>query len=306
MGTGRPVMAALGVLRLIAIVLWIPIEGAATAAAQTTAAQRGAYLTALGGCKFCHTDHKAKGAAYAGGAPVKTPFGVFHAPNITPDREHGIGGWSEADFIRAMRHGVAPDGAHYYPAFPYPAFTGISDADLKAMRAFLMTVTPVARPSRPHALDFPYSIRFGLTFWKWRYFSSGPYRVDGTKSVQWNRGAYLAEALVHCGECHTPRDALGGLDRRYWMAGTAHGPEGELVPNITPDRDTGVGVWSDDELATYLKSGMDPDGDFAGSLMADIIDNSTGRLNDRDLAAIVAYLRTIPPVSRRVTRQKRN
>lgn len=266
--------------------------------------ERGRYLVAAGGCLGCHTDTKAKGPAFAGGGALKTPFGAFYAPNITPHDRHGIGGWSRADFVRAMRRGVAPDGSNYFPVFPYTSFTGVSDADLSAMYAYLMSRAPVDRADRPHQVGFPFVWRFLQTFWKWLFFEPGPFEPDPGRPAAWNRGAYLVQALAHCGECHTPRNRLGALDRGNWLAGTADGPDGEAVPNITPDRKTGLGAWSDDDIATYLSIGMDPEGDFAGSLMAEVIEHGTGKLSKVDITAIVAYLRALTPIENRIVPKK--
>ena len=275
------------------------IPGALPAAGDDIA--RGRYLAAAGGCLGCHTDRAAKGPPYAGGAVLKTPFGDFFGPNITPHPVHGIGRWSRADFVRAMRRGIAPDGSHYFPVFPYTAFTGVRDADLAAIHAYLMSLAPVDRANRPHEVRFPFGWRFLQTFWKWLFFEPGPFRADPARSARWNRGAYLVEALAHCGECHTPRGRLGALDRNRWLAGTSDGPDGEAAPNLTPEAKTGLGAWSADDLATYLSIGMDPEGDFAGSLMADVIAHSTGRLTEADIAAIVAYLRALPPIEHEIT-----
>ncbi len=286
--------AALSIVAAAAVVLGVR-------PACTDEIARGRYLVAAGGCLGCHTDLKAKGPPYAGGAALKTPFGDFFAPNITPHRTDGIGAWSEADFARAMRRGVAPDGSHYFPVFPYTSFTGVSDADLAAMYGYLISLAPVDRANRPHALGFPFRLRFLQTFWKWLFFESGPFRADPARSAGWNRGAYLVRALTHCGECHTPRNALGALDHELWLAGTSDGPEGEATPNLTPDDKTGLGGWSEDDLATYLTIGMDPEGDFAGSLMADVIEHGTGKLIEADITAIIAYLRALPPIENKIT-----
>lgn len=261
-------------------------------------AARGAYLAAAGGCVSCHTDYKRKSPRFAGGGAIKTPFGVFYAPNITSDRQHGIGGWSADDFKRAMREGIAPDGSHFFPAFPYTAYTAITDRDLNDLWVYLSGVAPVARPNRPHQLGFPFGWRFPVSFWKIMNFRLGAFKPKTDKSPAWNRGAYLVTALVHCGECHTPRNALGGLRRASWMAGAKNGPEGESVPNITPHPKDGIGRWTDDDIETYLADGMDPDGDFAESLMADVIDRSTGKLNPSDIKAIIVYLRSLKPLAK--------
>ncbi len=261
---------------------------------------RGEYVFRAAGCEGCHTDAKRKGPALAGGRALKTPFGTFYGPNITPDPVHGIGGWSAADFVRAMRDGVAPDGSHYYPAFPYTSFTRMSDRDLADLWAYLSSVPPAARPSRPHEVQLPFSWRFLLTFWKWLNFAPGPLRPDATRPPEWNRGAYLVEALGHCGECHTPRDRLGGLDRARAYAGAGDGPEGESVPNITPDAETGIGDWQADDVVLLLKTGIMLDGDVVGSLMAEVVEHSTSRLGDGDLQAIALYLRSLAPIRNRI------
>ena len=268
---------------------------AAPATAQTTV-ERGAYLAAAAGCVSCHTDAKAKSPAFAGGGPMKTPFGTFYAPNITPDPKHGIGAWSDADFVRALGEGVAPGGDHYVPVFPYTSYTNMTPDDARAIKAYLFSLAPVARPDRALDIRFPFSWRFAQTFWKLLFFEPGPFRAAPDKPAEWNRGAYLVRALVHCPECHTPRNPLGGMDRDRWLAGAPSGTQGDATPNITPDGETGIGRWSAEEIVDYLETGMDPDGDFAGSSMAEVIDHSTGKLSAEDRAAITAYLRSIPAI----------
>jgi mono/diheme cytochrome c family protein len=265
-------------------------------AAEGDIVKRGEYLIIAGGCVSCHTDFKKKGKPFAGGAPIKTPFGAFYPPNITPDKTHGIGNWSDADFIRAMRDGKNPDGAHYFPAFPYTSYTQITEPDLKAMKAYLFSIAEVAQPSTPHDISFPFSWRFLQTGWKLLFFRNERFTQDSAKSDQINRGAYLTNALGHCGECHTPRNALGGLDYDRWMAGTKDGPEGEAIPNLTPDPKSGL-TWSVPEIVEYLTSGQNPDFDFAGSLMAEVIEHNTGKLTKTDLTAIAAYLKSLKPIA---------
>ena len=263
--------------------------------AASSLVEKGRYLITAGGCISCHTDYKKKGKPFAGGAPISTPFGTFFSPNITPDKTHGIGAWSNAEFIRAMRDGKNLDGAHYFPAFPYTSYTQITKPDLKAMKAYLLSIPAVAQPSTPHDIRFPFSWRFLQTGWKLLFFRHGEFVADTAKPADVNRGAYLVNALAHCGECHTPRNVLGGLDYGMWLAGTPDGPEGESIPNLTPDSKTGL-TWSEDEIFEYLKSGQTPDFDFAGSLMAEVIEHNTGKLNDADLTAIVRYLKSLQPV----------
>lgn len=277
------------------LALGLEAFGTVGAASAADSVARGAYLVTAGGCTSCHTDFKKKGKPFAGGAPIKTPFGAFYPPNITPHKTHGIGTWSDDDFIRAMRNGKNPDGAHYFPAFPYTSYTQITEPDLKAMKAYLFSLPAVDQPSTPHDISFPFSWRFLQTGWKMLFFRNERFKPDPTKSAVINRGAYLSNALAHCGECHTPRNALGGLDYDRWMAGTEDGPEGEAVPNLTPDPKTGL-TWSVPEIVEYLKTGQNPDFDFAGSLMAEVIDHNTGKLTDADRVAIATYLRSLNPI----------
>jgi len=265
-------------------------------AAEDDIVKRGEYLITAGGCVSCHTDFKKKGKPFAGGAPIKTPFGAFYPPNITPDKTHGIGSWSDANFIRAMRDGKNRDGAHYFPAFPYTSYTQISETDLKAMKAYLFSIAAVAQPSTPHDISFPFSWRFLQTGWKLLFFRNERFMPDPAKSAEINRGAYLSNALAHCGECHTPRNVLGGLDYDRWMAGTEDGPEGEEVPNLTPEPKTGL-TWTVPEIVEYLTSGQNPDFDFAGSLMAEVIEHNTGKLSKADLTAIAGYLKSLKSIA---------
>lgn len=276
------------------------------ARAQISPQGRGKYLLHAGGCIGCHTDKatlKAKGPILGGGRVLKTPFGTFYGPNITPHPEHGIGHWTQAQFRRALRHGRAPSGYNYYPAFPYASFTQMSDRDIGELWAYLRTLKPVDRPNRPHALKFPYNIRFLVTFWNWLHFKRGPFKPQPARSKAWNRGAYLVNALGHCGECHTPRNALGGLKQRLAMSGSSGGPAGD-APNITPDKDTGIGGWSAEDIVSALKLGMLPDGDFIGGEMTEVVEHGTSQLNDNDLKAIAAYLASLPAVRSKPRKKK--
>jgi len=255
-------------------------------------AKRGEYLARAGGCLGCHTEAKEGAVPYAGGRALKTPFGTFYGPNLTPHQQAGIGRWSEADFIRAMRHGRRPDGANYFPAFPYPSFTGISDSDLRDLWAFLRTLPTSSRASQEHELGFFFRWRFLVTVWKWFFFTPGPFvNAPGVSDIV-NRGAYLVQALGHCGECHTPRNFLGGPKKGRFLAG-GKGPEDKDVPNLTP---TGLKKWSDKELQDFLVLGTTPDGDFPEESMAEVINNTTSQLTPQDLAVMIAYLRALPPL----------
>ncbi|HLY46437.1 MAG TPA: cytochrome c [Stellaceae bacterium] len=257
---------------------------------------RGAYLANAADCVACHTDSEHGGKPFAGGRALATPFGTFYSPNITPDPETGIGRWSDQKFRRALRDGVRPDGANYFPVFPYPSFTGITDADLRAIKAYLFAQPAVRQADRRHDIAFPVSWRFLQTGWKWLYFTPGPFRPAADRSAAYNRGAYLVTALAHCGECHTPRNRWGAPDPRRFLAGAAQGPDGKEVPNITPDAQTGIGDWSEDDIVRVLTDGRTPDLDQVGGLMREVV-RSTARLTEADRRAIALYLRSVPAVS---------
>jgi mono/diheme cytochrome c family protein len=289
------------ILRGAALAAALLFLAPAAARADDGAVKRGEYLFHAAGCESCHTDRKNNGPRLAGGAPIKTEFGTFYGPNITPDPAHGIGKWTDAQFERALRHGRDEDGDFLFPVFPYTSFTYMTEADAKDIRAYLATVPPSAMESKPQDVSFPFSIRVLQLFWRWLNFVPGPYVADKTQSEEWNRGAYLVTALVHCGECHTPRNLTGGLQRDMWMAGNAHGPDGAHIPNITPDPETGIGKWSVDDIVQYLSTGLDPDGDVAGSLMADVVEVSTSKLTDADRHAIAVYIKALKPIRRAPT-----
>jgi mono/diheme cytochrome c family protein len=255
-------------------------------------AKRGEYLSKTGGCLGCHTEEAKDAVPYAGGRALETPFGTFFGPNITPHPQAGIGRWSEADFVRALREGRRPDGAHYFPAFPYPSFTIIADADLRDLWAYLRSLAPSSRASRPHELGFLFRWRFSIGVWKWLFFSPGAFVPDASRPTQLNRGEYLVRALGHCGECHTPRNFLGGPKQSRFLAGAKLDDDGG-APNLTPAR---MKKWDDAELKEFLASGLTPDGDVTGETMGEVIRNTTSQLTPGDLDAIVAYLRSLPPL----------
>jgi mono/diheme cytochrome c family protein len=255
-------------------------------------AKRGEYLSKAGGCIGCHTETRKDAQPFAGGRALKTPFGTFYGPNITPDPKAGIGSWKEADFIRAMREGKRPDGANYFPAFPYSSFTRISDADLRDLWAYLRTLKPSAQPSREHELGFFYRWRFLVTFWKWLFFDTGPLAPDPAKSEPLNRGRYLVDALGHCGECHTPRNFLGGPKKARYLGGAKLGDDVN-APNITPTR---LKKYGPAELKDILTSGLYPDGDVMGETMSEVVKNTTSQLTAADLDALIAYLLSIVPL----------
>ena len=252
-------------------------------------ANKGAYIAKLAGCIGCHTDTKPGATPYAGGRALHTPFGVFYGPNITPHKDAGLGAWSEADFTRALRQGERPDGAHYFPAFPYASFTGMSDADIKDLWAFMKSLPAANKPNKEHELKFPFGWRVLVTFWKWMFFSASAQIALAQATPEVQRGAYIARALAHCGECHTPRNLLGGPKNVQWFAG-AKLPEG-WAPNLTPTR---LKKWSDADLKSYFQTGMTPDSDVAAEPMNEVVTNTTSQLNPADMAALIAYLRTLP------------
>ncbi len=279
-------------LSLAAAVLLIMAAAWSAPAAAQGDAKRGEYLAKAGGCVGCHTAGE-KEQPYAGGRALKTPFGTFYGPNITPHPEAGIGRWTEADFINAMRQGRRPDGANYFPAFPYPSFTRIADSDLRDLWAYLRTLPPSARASKAHELNFPFGWRFLVTFWKWLFFTPGTFTEIPGASAAVNRGAYLVQALGHCGECHTPRNFLGGMKRDRLLAG-GKTPEGKDVSNLTP---TNLKKYGDKDLADFLFTGVTADGDSPAEAMAEVIRNTTSQLTPQDMGAMIAYLRSLPPIA---------
>ena len=292
-------MAALAAALGLAAVVTAAGPGRAAAPSAVEAADpaaRGAYVFHAAGCQACHTDSKNKGPRLAGGRALSTPFGTFYTPNITPDAETGIGGWSVEDLARALHEGRGPDGRHYYPAFPYTSYTGMTDRDVADLWAYLMAQPPISRPNRAHELLLPFRFRATLGIWKALFFKPGRFAGDPARDETWNRGAYLVEALGHCGACHTPRNMLGGLDKSSRLAGTASGPEGKKVPNITPHPEDGIGKWRESDITFFLKTGFLPDGDVAGGAMTEVIDEATSHLSDTDRAAIAVYLRSLPPL----------
>jgi mono/diheme cytochrome c family protein len=258
------------------------------------AVARGERVFHAAGCASCHTLED--GPPLAGGVAIETDFGVFYGPNITPDPEHGIGGWSREDLDRAMREGISPGGSPYYPSFPYTSYTGMTDEDVADLFAYLSTVEPVAEPDRAHELGLVYRFRSGLWAWRLAYFTPERFEPDPDRDGTWNRGAYLVEVLGHCGECHTPRNLAGAMRRDRTLSGNPDGPEDERIPNITPDEETGIGRWSEREIEVFLQLGMMPDGDFAGGSMGPVIRNSTSKLTAEDRTAIATYLRSLPAI----------
>ncbi|RAI43692.1 c-type cytochrome [Rhodoplanes roseus] len=245
-----------------------------------------------GGCASCHASSKEDRTRLGGGAPLHSPFGTFHAPNISPDPNDGIGRWSEAAFVTAMQDGTSPDGSHYYPAFPYTSYQRMETADIRDLFAFLKTLPPVQGRAPDHEMAFPFSVRRGIGLWKTLHLDGLSFRPDPTKSAAWNRGAYLVNGPGHCAECHSPRNALGGVVASQRFAGGPN-PEGEgFVPNITGK---GLASWSAKDIAYMLETGDLPDGDSVGGTMAAVVRN-TRELSAQDRDAMAEYLKSLPPV----------
>ena len=234
---------------------------------------RGKALVVAGACAGCHTADPAK--PFAGGKPIETRFGSFHSPNLTPDPATGLGNWRDDDFVSAMRHGIAPDGSRYSPAFPYPYFTRLIREDILAIRAYLATLEPVNNKVPAPRRNFPFNFRVGMRLWNWLYLTPGIIMPDQAKGTDWNRGRYLVEGIGHCGTCHAAKNLLGA-DR---------GPSSFA---------TWLRSWSADDIAEYLRSGRNSKGEAQG-LMREVVDNSTSGMSDGDIRATAAYLKSLPP-----------
>lgn len=252
---------------------------------------RGEYLARAADCIACHTVPET-GKPFAGGLPFKLPFGTIYSSNITADVETGIGGWSDDDFVRAVREGVRKDGKHLYPAFPYTAYTQLSRADVLAIKAYLFTLPKVRQPERPNDLGFPFNQRWAMGFWNAVFFRSQRFENDASRSPQWNAGAYLAGPLGHCAECHTPRNLGFGLKHGESLAGAEL--QGWRAWNITSDETHGIGKWSDEALTQYLRTGHADGHASAMGPMGEAVAHSLQFLKPEDTAALVAWLRTVP------------
>ncbi|MFJ2988153.1 c-type cytochrome [Collimonas sp. NPDC087041] len=255
--------------------------------------KRGEYLAKAADCIACHTVDPAK--PFAGGYPLATPFGTIYGPNITPDKETGIGNWSDEDFVRALHEGIDDEGKHLYPAFPYASFTKLSRDDVLAIKAYLFSLPPIQQKTPENKLPFPLNQRWVLAGWNLFNFKPGELKPDTAKSPEWNRGMYLVEGLAHCQECHTPRNVTMGVDGKRAFGGAQLG--GWTAFNITPDPVSGVGGWKDEELIQYLKTGLVPGKASAAGGMAEAVEHSLQYLNDDDLKAIVTYLRSVPAIN---------
>jgi mono/diheme cytochrome c family protein len=262
--------------------------------ARTADLANGETMFNIGGCASCHATPKQDDTRrLGGGLALATPFGTFKVPNISPDARFGIGAWPEQAFVNAVLRGVGRNGEHLYPAFPYTSYQRMALDDVRDLFAFLKSLPAEAKPSEPHSLPFPFSVRRGLGLWKQIYLDGKAFAADPGKSAQANRGTYLIEGPGHCAECHSPRDVLGGIVPQRRFAGGADAEGKGWVPNITPHAD-GIEAWSEKDIAYMLKTGFTPDNDSVGSAMADVAAN-TGKLSDDDRAAMAAYIKSLPP-----------
>lgn len=288
-------LVALGIVGALAFFLWpARLEAVQASAGQPTGpalVERGRYLATAGDCVACHS--VPGGKPYAGGLAFKLPFGTIYSSNITPDRQHGIGGWSDAQFVRAMRHGIDDQGHELYPAFPYTAYANMSTDDLLAIRAYLQTLAPVSAAVEPNRLSFPFNQRYLMRAWKLFNGPQHPLERDASRSPEWNRGAYLVEGPGHCAECHTPRNFLYGLNRSRNYAGAV--TQGWKAYNITSDPEVGIGSWSVEEIAAYLGTGHAPGRGAASGSMAEAVSLSLRHLTPQDLRAMAVYLHSLPP-----------
>ena len=289
----KRILITLGILAVIGVALGVyflrPVTGPARDLTLVGDAERGAYLLVLGDCVACHTDSTTGRAPFSGGPALKTPFGTFHAPNITPDPDYGIGTWTLAEFSNALSNGEGPGLMdHLYPAFPYDSYTLMSDQEIADLYAAVMALEPVAEPSVPHEIGFPFNIRLALAGWKNLFFTPQRFEPDPARSDVWNRGKYLVEGPAHCVSCHTPRNALGGPDETRPLAGSSGGPAGN-VPGITRAQLVDEG-YDKASLIDALTTGFTPGFDILGGAMGEVIEYSTAKWTQDDLDAVAEYL----------------
>src|ERR1700678_2176067 len=261
--------------------------------AKASLVERGAYLARAADCMVCHTSQGGK--EYAGGLGFKLPFGMLYSTNITPDKETGIGKYTDQDFLNAVHRGIRRDGARLYPAMPYTSYTYITDADALAIKAYLFSLPPVHASAPANTLTFPFNQRWAMMFWSELFNPDARFQPNTSNTAQWNRGAYLAEALAHCGECHTPRNLAFALNNRKKFAGAI--AAGWRAYNISSDKATGIGGWRDDDLISYLSTGHAAGHGTASGPMGEAVDHSFSQLTPEDICAVVAYLRTVPPAT---------
>jgi mono/diheme cytochrome c family protein len=256
-------------------------------------AKRGEYLARAADCFACHT--VARDRPFAGGLPILLPFGALYSTNITADKDTGIGNYSDQDFLNAVQRGIRRDGSRLYPSMPFPSYALMTDADVLAIKAYLLNLPPVRAANIPNTLSFPFDQRWLMTFWSALFAKDKRFTPNTAQSAEWNRGAYVAEALAHCGECHTPRNLAFALDNTNKFSGAV--TAGWYAFNITPDKGSGIGAWSDDELRAYLSAGHAPGRGTAAGPMGEAVDNSFSYMAPDDISALVAYLRSVPPIA---------
>jgi mono/diheme cytochrome c family protein len=260
---------------------------------QASLVERGEYLAHAADCMACHTTQGGK--EYAGGLAFKLPFGTLYSTNITPDKETGIGNYSDQDFLGALHRGTRRDGARLYPAMPFSSYTYMSDADALAIKAYLFSLAPVHAAAPDNTLIFPFNQRWAMIVWSALFNTDQRFAPDPSRSPEWNRGAYLAEALSHCGECHTPRNLAFALDNRRKFAGAV--TAGWRAFNISSEKTTGLGGWSDDDIVSYLRSGHAAGHGTASGPMGEAVDRSFSKLVPEDIRTVVAYLRSVPAIA---------
>jgi mono/diheme cytochrome c family protein len=255
--------------------------------------KRGEYLALAADCRACHTVSRDR--LYAGGLPILLPFGTLYSTNITPDKETGIGNYSDQDFLNAVQRGIRPDGTRLYPAMPFPSYTSMTDANALAIKAYLFSLSAVRAQNLPSTFGFPYKQRWLMGLWSAFFNENSRFRPVPTQSAEWNRGAYLAEALAHCGECHTPRNLALALDNRNKFAGAL--TAGWYAFNISSDNGSGIGAWSNDEVRNYLSTGHAAGRGTAAGPMGEAVDQSFKGIASSDILALVTYLRSVPPTA---------
>jgi mono/diheme cytochrome c family protein len=254
----------------------------------------GRAMFEVGGCASCHaTPNQPDRTRLGGGLALKSPYGVFYPPNISSDPQRGIGRWSPEQFVSAMHEGTSPQGADYYPAFPYPSYAKMRIEDLRDLFAYLKTLQPVGDASKPHELRFPYNLRFSIRAWKALFFDDSVFQPDPSRSAEWNRGAYLVNGPGHCAECHSPRNFLGGIvaGRRFTGGPNPSGGQGK-VPSMTQ---ANLDIWSVKDIENLLTTGEMPDGDSIGDPMAEVVKN-TAQLSPEDRHAIAVYVKSLKAV----------
>ncbi|QND70226.1 cytochrome c [Tardiphaga robiniae] len=254
---------------------------------------RGKYLADAADCVACHTSQGGK--SYAGGLAIKLPFGVLYSTNITPDMETGIGNYSDRDFIDAVQRGIRHDRARLYPAMPFTSYTYMTDRDVLAVKAFLFSLPPVRAAPRHNSLLFPFDQRWAMALWSRLFARDDRFQPNATRDLEWNRGAYLAEALAHCGECHTPRNLAMALNNRQKFGGAV--TAGWRAFNITSDKNAGIGAWRDEDIVSYLSTGSGSAHGTASGPMGEAVDHSFSKLAPEDIRALVAFLRSVPPIT---------